>query len=303
MEKGTHTKMQVITGILASISIFLTTVSVSLVLGLWTLQKSLSRGATRSKIQRRMDRIIIWWTRSNRWMIKRLALVDLQVTWSQPEEVSPEHWYLVISNHQSWTDILILQTVLLDRIPPLKFFTKAELIWIPFVGIAMHALGFPYVKRVSRAQIKADPSLRHADRDSVLAACEGFKNHPTSILNFVEGTRLTKEKHQRQASEFTNLLRPKAGGIDYILQGMEGNLHRLVDVTIHYPDGAPTFWGFLKGQCERVQIDIRQHAIPEFGQASERKSEVAQWVKSIWHDKDARLSPLQKDAQRVTCSA
>ena len=161
------------------------------------------------------------------------------------------------------------------------------------MGIAMYALGFPYVKRVNKAQIKKHPELRHADRDNVLMACERFKNHPTSILNFVEGTRFTEEKHQRQNSAFKNLLRPKAGGIEYVLQGMDKHLHRLVEVTIVYPDAVPTFMDFLQGKCQRVDFDIRHHEIPEWvsrEETTERKTEIVQWVKKLWLEKDQRIT-------------
>ena len=205
----------------------------------------------------------------------------------------PDQWYLVICNHQSWADILLLQTFLLDTIPPLKFFTKSQLIWIPFVGVAMYVLGFPYVKRVSRDQIRANPELRYVDRDNVFKACEGFNNHPTCVLNFVEGTRFTAEKHQRQNSEYNHLLRPKAGGIDYVLQGMEGQLRHVVDVTIVYPDGVPTFWDFLQGKCKDVHIDIRQLPLPELTGVTDpahRKTSLAQWMRQIWLEKDQLIS-------------
>ena len=56
-------------------------------------------------------------------------------------------WYLVSSNHQSWVDILVLQRVLHGHVPFLKFFLKAELIWVPVIGLAWWALDFPFMKR------------------------------------------------------------------------------------------------------------------------------------------------------------
>ena len=37
-------------------------------------------------------------------------------------------WYLVLSNHQSWVDIPVLQKIFNRRIPLLKFFLKQQLI-------------------------------------------------------------------------------------------------------------------------------------------------------------------------------
>lgn len=286
--------MHVVKGILACLSITVATLAVCAVLFIWVIERFVVSAKRKHAVSQRMDRIIIWWTSANRWMIKRLNLVTPEITWHAREQLSPQHWYLVICNHQTWADILLLQTYLLDDIPPLKFFTKSQLIWLPFVGLAMYVLGFPYVKRVSREQIKKNPRLRNADKDNVMKACEGFKNHPTSILNFVEGTRHTAEKHQRSGGGFQHLLKPKPGGINYILDGMGSDLNGLVDVTLVYPEGVPTFWHFLQGKCPRVIIDTQLRQLPEFAHSPEdetlRKTQIAQWVQGIWEEKDAFIT-------------
>ena len=286
--------MHVLKGVLACISIAIATVSVCVVLLVWSFHLAIVPKASKPAIQKRMDYIIIWWTTANRWMIQRLNLVSPEIHWEGREHLSPAQWYLVVCNHQTWADILLLQTYLLDDIPPLKFFTKSQLIWLPFVGQAMYALGFPFVKRVSREQIKKNPSLRSADKDNVMKTCEGLKNHPSAILNFAEGTRRTEEKHRLQDYAFKHLLKPKAGGINYTLDGMSSHLNGLVDVTIIYPDGAPRFWDFLQGKSGRVIFDARYRPLPEFSaeQAGEtqHKAEVAQWVQRLWEEKDALIS-------------
>jgi len=287
--------MHLLKGFLACAALLAATVSVCIVLTWWAFKLNFTKNEARSELKQRMDDIIIWWTSANRLMIKFLGLTTANVQWHNRAEVNPNEWYLVICNHQSWADILILQTFLLDTIPPLKFFTKSQLIWIPFVGIAMYALGFPYVKRVSRDQIRANPALRHVDRDNVFKACKGFNNHPTCVLNFLEGTRFTAEKHRRQSSDYQHLLRPKAGGVDYVLQGMAGRLKTVVDVTIVYPGGAPTFWDFLQGKCKEVHIDIRQHSLPELTgleDDAQRKAKLAQWTRQIWSAKDQLITEL-----------
>ena len=287
--------MHFIKGVLACFALLIATVSVCIVLAWWVLRLNFTQGEARSKLKQRMDNIIIWWTSANRRMISALGLTHAHVQWHNRDEVSPDEWYLVICNHQTWADILLLQTFLLDEIPPLKFFTKSQLIWIPFVGIAMYVLGFPYVKRVSREQIRANPTLRHVDRDNVFKACEGFNNHPTCVLNFVEGTRFTAEKHQRQNSEYLHLLRPKPGGVDYVLQGMSERLSKVVDVTLVYPNGVPTFWEFLQGKCHDVHIDIRQLALPELPSTddAQRKAALAQWMRNVWQEKDRLIGELR----------
>jgi 1-acyl-sn-glycerol-3-phosphate acyltransferase len=286
--------MHILKGVLASISIALTTIGVCGILLVWYIQFALTPASRKGAVRQKMDRIILWWTMSNRWMIKRLKLIEPEIHWHGRQHLSPEQWYLVVCNHQTWADILLLQTYLLDDIPPLKFFTKSQLIWLPFIGLAMSVLGFPYVKRVSKEQIKKNPALRNADKNNVLQACEGFKNHPTSILNFAEGTRLTAEKYQRQNGELKHLLNPKPGGITYMLEGMGDELHGLVNATLIYPDGVPTFWDFLQGKCRRVIFDARYCPIPELEDKDSGdisyKASVARWVQRLWDEKDALIS-------------
>ena len=106
------------------------------------------------------------------------------------------------------------------------------------------------------------------------------------------GAALHREQ-QRQNSEYQHLLRPKAGGVDYVLQGMEGQLNTVVDVTIVYPGGAPTFWDFLQGKCKEVHIDVRQHSLPELVEDdAQRKAQLAQWIRKIWLTKDQLIGEI-----------
>ena len=236
-----------------------------------------------------------WWTANNKRMLRWFGIIEPTIVWQDEAEMSRENWYLVICNHQSWTDIVLLQSFLYGNIPPLKFFTKEQLIWVPFIGAAMKVLGFPYVKRVTKDQIRANPELRHADRDNTLAACEGFKNHPTTVLNFVEGTRRTAEKLNRQNGEYKHLLRPKIGGLGYVIEGMDDYLSELLDVTIIYPSGVPTFWEFLQGKCPNVIIEVTPHKIPHNiyqEDAANRRAALAQWIKELWQRKDQHIDDV-----------
>ena len=287
--------MKTIKGIGALIFIALNTAMVCSVLWFWVIQRLWTKGDALVELKERMDKIIWWWTGGNRWMLKRLSLVSPKINWKSIDDVSKKNWYLVISNHQSWTDIILLQSYLYGHLPPIKFFTKQQLIWVPGIGIAMYVLGFPYVKRLTKAQVKANPSLRNADRDNIKQACEGFKNHPTSILNFLEGTRRTTSKQQFQSSEFQHLLKPKIGGIEYVIKDMGDYLHKLIDVTIVYPKGVPTFWEFLTGRCKSVEFIVNQYDIPEevlVDNDIERRSALASWIKTIWLTKDRLIDQL-----------
>lgn len=202
----------------------------------------------------------------------------------------PRGWYLVSCNHQTWVDILVLQRIFHRRIPFLKFFLKAELIWVPVIGLAWWALDFPFMQRGKGG--------RGSDLKTTRAACQKFKQIPTSVINFVEGTRFTPAKHAAQNSPYRHLLKPKIGGVGVALATMGEQFDALLDVTIAYPHGTPTFWDLLCGRVDAVTVRVQQHAIdaellggdPVADKAYRRR--IGDWVDRQWADKDQLLDEL-----------
>ncbi len=240
-----------------------------------------------------MDKIIDSWALTNRTIFSVLKLTDAQLHWSNADALSRKRWYMVVSNHQSWADILFLQIYLYGRVPPLKFFTKRQLLWVPLLGQAMWFLDFPYVRRMSRVQIEANPELLAIDRQAILSACEKFKSHPTSVLNFLEGTRFTAEKHRGQTPRFKHLLNPKSGGLSQVLIALDDRIHKLIDVTISYPGGVPTFWELMQGKCPSVRMQFDCLDLPDSlrsaGDDDVLRKQTATWIESLWAAKDTRL--------------
>jgi len=79
------------------------------------------------------------------------------------ETLKRSEWYLVLANHQSWVDILVLQRIFHRKIPFLKFFIKKELLWFPVLGQAWWAMDFPFVKRYTKSYLKKTPHLKGRD--------------------------------------------------------------------------------------------------------------------------------------------
>jgi 1-acyl-sn-glycerol-3-phosphate acyltransferase len=218
------------------------------------------------------------------------------------QALNPRQWYLVICNHQSWVDILVLQHVLNRRIPLLKFFLKKQLIWVPIMGLAWWALEFPFMRRHSEAFLQKHPQERGKDAATTRAACEKYALVPTSVMNFVEGTRFTRAKQQRQQSPYRHLLKPKAGGISLALDAMGEKFGAVLDITIAYPDGTPNFWQFLQGRVPRVIVQARTLPVPRppadadgdaGGDASQALRALSQdWINQLWTDKDVLLDQL-----------
>ena len=218
------------------------------------------------------------------------------------EGLDARSWYMVTCNHQSWVDILVLQHLLNRRIPLLKFFLKQQLIWVPVMGLAWWALDFPFMRRHSEAYLKQHPEMRGKDQESTRRACEKFARMPTSVMNFTEGTRFTRAKHEHQQSPYLYLLKPKAGGMALALNAMGDKFQALLDLTIVYPDGIPTFWHFLQGKMRRVVVRGRLLPIPQHlinadysGDPAVRAAFQA-WVQQLWREKDAQIGGLRESA-------
>jgi 1-acyl-sn-glycerol-3-phosphate acyltransferase len=229
------------------------------------------------------------WVFVNSYLIHLFFPIEGEIT--GVEKLKKKDWYLIISNHQSWVDIFILQKVLYGRIPYIKFFLKKELIWVPIMGIAWWALDFPFMKRFTKEEIKKNPELKGKDIEITRKACEKFKTDYVAVMTFPEGTRFTKDKHDRQNSPYNHLLKPKAGGLSFTISAMGDKFHRLLNVTIVYPDGVKSMWEFLCGKLRKVDVFVDILPIPEkFANADlddkQFQSEFNDWLNAMWLKKD-----------------
>lgn len=203
--------------------------------------------------------------------------------------------YLVVCNHQSWVDIPVMHRALNRKIPFLKFFLKQQLIFVPVLGLAWWALDFPFMKRYSKEFLEQHPELRGKDLETTRRSCEKFRVAPVSVMNFVEGTRFTDQKHAEQSSPFKHLLRPKAGGAAFVLNAMGDIIRTVIDITIVYPGGRPTIMDLLAGRVRSVRIFVRELPIPADLAGGDYQNDPAyrerfqHWITALWTEKDARI--------------
>lgn len=210
-------------------------------------------------------------------------------------------WYLMIANHRSWVDILALQAVFNRRIPFLKFFIKEQLRWVPVLGLAWWALDMPFMRRHSQAYLEKHPGARGRDLEATRRACEKFRRIPTTVINFVEGTRFTPAKRGAGGSPYRHLLTPRAGGVAFVLQAMGDMLHATLDVTIAYGERTPTLWDLCCGRVRRVIVDVRRRAIEPWMTGGDYSADAAfrrrfqQALGALWAEKDELLERLQAE--------
>ncbi|MBS0576791.1 MAG: acyltransferase [Proteobacteria bacterium] len=247
------------------------------------------------------------WIGVNDWMWDRCTQTRLQLR--MDAALARDGHYLVLANHRSWVDILVLQKVFNRRIPLLRFFLKRQLFWVPLLGLAWWALDFPFMGRYTPKQIARDPALAGRDREATRRACEKFRDIPVAIMNFVEGTRYTQAKHDAQSSPFRHLLKPKSGGVAFVLDAMGPGLHGILDVTIAYPAGTPTLLDLLANRVPQVQVRVRERPIPHALIAGDYQNDRAvrvrfqQWLNVLWQDKDGDLTELLAESQATGADA
>lgn len=224
---------------------------------------------------------------------------NIQVDVQGMEGLKYEGWYLVVSNHQSWVDIPVLQRLFNHKIPFLKFFLKQQLIWVPLLGMAWWALDFPFMKRFTKDYLAKHPEMKGKDLETTQRACEKFKYTPVSVMNFVEGTRFTHQKHEQQKSPYHYLLKPKAGGAAFVLSAMSGHIRTMLDVTLVYDQKQIGFWDFLCGKIKKITVRVRSIPIPIEMCEGDYENDPAfrecfqAWIADIWLEKDKLITALK----------
>ncbi|NZA26482.1 acyltransferase [Luteimonas sp. SJ-92] len=236
------------------------------------------------------------WIGANGWMVDRFSRTRIQV--QEDAALQRDGHYLVLANHQSWVDIVVLQKVFNRRIPLLRFFLKRQLFWVPLLGLAWWALDFPFMGRHTPKQIARRPELARRDIESTRRACEKFREIPVAIMNFVEGTRFTPAKHARQGAPYRHLLKPKSGGVAFVLDAMGDGLHAILDVTIAYPGGRPSLVDLMADRVPAIHVHVRQRPIPaellhgDYQNDRAYRVRFQRWMNGLWQEKDADMARL-----------
>ncbi|WP_423187784.1 acyltransferase [Alishewanella sp. d11] len=234
------------------------------------------------------------WTAVNTFLINLFNDVDWQI--SGTKTLDKDSWYLLIANHKSWVDIPVVSALAYPLIPEPKFFLKDQLKWIPFLGTGCWALDMPYMKRYSAATLAKKPHLKGKDIETTRKSCEKFRHTPTTIINFVEGSRCTKAKQQQRHSPFTHLLPPKAGGIAFTLASMGEQFNAILDITLIYPENQGHIaLDMLMGRLTKVVIHaevlaVNEQVIGDYFNDAVFRERFQQWLNQRWQLKDAYIS-------------
>ncbi|HEX4871255.1 MAG TPA: acyltransferase [Nevskiaceae bacterium] len=250
--------------------------------------------------QRPLTRYMVWVGR--RWAggLRRVYRLCHGARWRIEDEtrgLRTDGSYLLVCNHQSWADILILFELFHGRAPFLRFFLKQELMWVPIIGAACWGMEMPFMKRHSREAIAANPALRNEDLETTRRTCQRYRGEAITVVNFLEGTRYTPAKHAAKGSPFRHLLRPKSAGLSFTLNAMGDQFDALIDVTLHYqPSRRPLLWSWLCGEQRELRVHLVTRPLPEallrgnYEDDPGFRARFQHWVNALWLEKDARLA-------------
>jgi 1-acyl-sn-glycerol-3-phosphate acyltransferase len=183
---------------------------------------------------------------------------------------------LIISNHRSWFDVFILQTLVSSRGPILKFLIKAELLWVPVLGWVCIALNFPSLKR------KGDITSRQKDLQVAQSASLQLNATPGALLIFPEGTRFSEKKRDYRNSPYNSLLTPKPGGFKIIHQSLPEST-MIIDFSIRYHRGDDNCWRCMSGLLNEVHIKVSSVTSDDVRNSLE-------WLDNRWLQKDHWLN-------------
>lgn len=232
----------------------------------------------------------------NDWLF--FSILQNNIDFNGKEELAENQNYLVLANHRSWVDILVLQSLLNKRGGPIQFIVKRELILMPLIGLICWAYGYPFVRRASLKSSQKNILKTEKDFNRIGDNFDKESGFFLCLINFVEGTRFSPVKFKKFSSRYRHLLNPRVGGLHYILKNYGEKLHVILDFTIAYECAEPIFWKFLAGRCKRIRIDLQKIPmavlIKNLGTTFSdiEVLQVAAWIKGLWKEKDAKIERM-----------
>jgi 1-acyl-sn-glycerol-3-phosphate acyltransferase len=245
-------------------------------------------------------RIVVWL--AERWLDVLVAMLrrclDTRVVVTGEVDADTSKSYVLLCNHQSWVDVPILLHVFHGRLPFWRFFLKHGLIWMPLLGPAFWALEYPFVRFPSPETLERYPARRGENLRTARQACARLRGVPSTVVNFPEGALFTAERHRAQQAGFRHLLPPRAGGTALVLAALGDQVEGLIDVTMRFPVGPPSFGRFLSNRVERVEVHVRRVQVPpdlvrgDYENDPGFRRRFQDWLNALWRAKDERFARM-----------
>lgn len=286
-----------------SLLLLLTTLVVGTLVFLGGLVKLLTFGRARHGVVNVLSWIAMRWVQWNDLIFDSLLSTKWHIDGF--DGLRPDGRYLIICNHITWVDIFaVLRAIRSGGAPFIRFFIKHQLAWFPVVGQACAALDFPFMRRYTPAYLEHHPEKRGHDLDTTRKACQRYQHIPVTIANFLEGTRFTREKYENQQSPYRHLLRPRMGGLGFVLASLGDQLDAVLDVTLVYPHRDVTMLDFVRNRVPWIVVHARQIDVPreflsaEITEAGPARERFKVWVEELWRTKDEEITRILLESRR-----
>lgn len=222
------------------------------------------------------------------FVFEKLNKMDIEII---GDDIPQSENAVVDCNHQSMADTPILMSLAWRkrRLGDLKFFAKEVIKYIPGPGWGMVFLDCIFVKRNWMS-----------DKANIDATFQRLRVNkvPVWIVSFLEGTRITPDKLKRSQRFMkrrnlpitNNVMAPRTKGFQASVSGMREQLDAAYNVTIFYPEGIPTLWQLVRGDCSRVTVHVRRTCINDIPIET---SLFEKWVIDAYVYKDQLLERLK----------
>jgi 1-acyl-sn-glycerol-3-phosphate acyltransferase len=277
--------------------LLLNTLIVGTLVFLGGLVKLLTFGRARHGVINVLSWIAERWVQGNDLMFDSLLSTKWHIDGF--DGLRPDGRYLIICNHITWVDIFaVLRAIRSGGAPFIRFFIKHRLFWFPIVGQACAALEFPFMRRYTPEYLEQHPEKRGRDLETTRKACQRYQHIPVTVANFLEGTRYTREKYEDQQSPYRHLLRPRMGGLGFVLASLGDQLDAVLDVTLVYPHRDVTMLDFVMNRIPWIVVHARRIEVPreflsaEITEAGPARERFKVWVDELWRAKDEAIDRI-----------
>lgn len=187
-----------------------------------------------------------------------------KVTIENREKIDPDKVYVMISNHQSMLDILVLYRIFVH----FKWVSKEENFKVPIVGWVMSMNRYVRLKRGKRSSIlkmMEDGKKHLKEGSSLMIFPEGTRSETREMRRFREGAfRLAKDTGTPLLPivlEGTGMALPKHG---YIIRGKHKMVVRIMDEipveTVREKTASEMkelAWEMMAGELEKIRENLR----------------------------------------------
>ncbi len=119
------------------------------------------------------------------------------------------------------------------------------------VGLSVH-------EALHQGLLGEAPEKKGKDLETTRKTCAKFRANPVGIFNLPKALGLRRANMPSRSRRFATLLKPKAGGIAFVLDAMGEQLKSLVNVTIHYPGGRPGYGTCSAARCRTWWCSLKR---------------------------------------------